>query len=90
MKSSSLYMEHMRRRASAHLPHDFARAVIEDSKRGWGEGLVSRMRLVAVTGVLCVATTVSVHWMQLQRAEEANLQAWATTAAEIQVLEESI
>jgi hypothetical protein len=48
------------------------------------------MRLVAVTGLLCVATTVSVHWMQLQRAEEANLQAWATTAAEIQVLEESI
>jgi hypothetical protein len=90
MKSSSLYMEHMRRRAGAQLPNDFARAVIEDSKRGWGEGIVSQLRLVAVTGMLCVATAVSVHWMQMQRAQEASLQAWTTTAAEIQVLEESI
>jgi hypothetical protein len=83
-------MEHMRRRASTHLPNDFARTVIEDSKRGWGEVVVGRMRLVAVTGMLCVATAVSVHWMQMQRAQEASLQAWATTAAKIQVLEESI
>jgi hypothetical protein len=90
MKTSSLYMEHMRRRARTHLPNDFARAVIEDSKRGWADGVVNRMRLVAVTGLLCVATAVSVHWMQLQRAQEANLQAWATTAAEMQLIEESI
>ncbi|HXN85611.1 MAG TPA: hypothetical protein VN867_06045 [Candidatus Binataceae bacterium] len=90
MKSSSLYMEHMRRRASTHLPNNFARLVIEDSKHGWAEGIVNQLRLVAVTGILCVATTVSVHWMQMQRAQQASLQAWAATAAKIQVLEETI
>jgi len=90
MKTSSLYMEHLRRRARTHLPNDFARIVIEDSRHGWAEGIVDRIRLIAVTGALCVITTMSIHWMQLQRAQEANRQAWVTTAAQIQVLEESI
>jgi hypothetical protein len=90
MKTSSLYMEHMRRRARTHLPANFARVVVEDSRQSWTEGIVNRMRLIGVTGVLCVVTVVSVHWMQLQRAQQENLQAWATAAAEVQVLEESI
>ena len=91
MKIESLYVEHQRNYARTQLPPDFARRVIEEARqRGGAAGLAFRLRLVAITGVLCVMAAMSMHWIQMQYTQEQNLQTWATTAQQIRVLEESI
>ena len=91
MKIETLYVEHQRRYARAQLPPDFARSVIEDARRNAGmAGLALRLRLIAITGALCVMGAVSMHWIEMQYTEQQNLQTWATTAEQIRVLEESI
>jgi hypothetical protein len=91
MKIESLYVEHQRRYARTQLPPDFAQRVIEEARRNAGvAGLAVRLRLVAITGALCVMAAVSMHWIQMQYTQEQNLQTWATTAEQIRVLEESI
>lgn len=91
MKTESLYVEHQRRYARTQLRPDFARSVIDDARRNAGRvALAVRLRLVAITGALCVVGAVSMHWMQMQYAEQQNVQAWTTTAEQIRVLEESI
>ena len=91
MKIETLYVEHQRRYARMQLPSDFARSVIEDARRNAGmAGLAVRLRLIAITGALCVMGAVSMHWIEMQYTEQQNLQTWATTAEQIRVLEESI
>ena len=91
MKIETLYVEHQRRYARTQLPPDFARSVIEDARRNAGmAGLAVRLRLIAITGALCVMGAVSMHWIEMQYTEQQNLQTWATTAEQIRVLEESI
>lgn len=91
MKIESLYVEHQRHYARTQLPPDFARRVIEEARQNAGvAGLAVRLRLVAITGALCVMAAVSMHWIQMQYTQEQNLQTWATTAEQIRVLEESI
>lgn len=91
MKIEQLYVEHQRRYARTQLPPDFAQRVIDDARRSAGIApLMVRLRLIAITGMLCVMTAVSMHWFQLQYTQEQNLQSWATTVEQIRVLEESI
>ena len=91
MKIESLYVEYQRRYARTQLPPDFARRVIEEARQNAGvAGLAVRLRLVAITGALCVMGAVSTHWIQMQYTQEQNLQTWTTTAEQIRVLEESI
>jgi len=91
MKIEQLFVEHQRRYARTQLPPDFARRVIDEARRGAGIApLMVRLRLIAITGVLCVIGAVSTHWMQMQYTEQQNVQAWTTTAEQIRVLEESI
>ena len=91
MKIESLYVEHQRRYARTQLPPDFAQRVIEEARRNAGvAGLAVRLRLIAITGALCVMAAVSMHWIQVQYTQQQNLQTWATTAEQIRVLEESI
>ena len=91
MKIESLYVEHQRRYARTQLPPDFAQRVIEEARRNVGvAGLAVRLRLIAITGALCVMAAVSMHWIQMQYTQQQNLQTWATTAEQIRVLEESI
>jgi hypothetical protein len=91
MKIESLYLEHQRRYARTQLPPDFAQRVIEEARRNAGvAGLAVRLRLIAITGALCVMAAVSMHWIQMQYTQQQNLQTWATTAEQIRVLEESI
>jgi hypothetical protein len=91
MKIESQFVEHQRRHARAQLPPDFARRVIEEARQNAGvAGLALRLRLVAITGVLCVMGAVSMHWIQMQYTQQQNLQTWTTTAEQIRVLEESI
>jgi len=91
MKIESLYIEHQRRYARTQLPPDFARRVIEEARQNAGvAGLAVRLRLIAITGALCVTAAVSMHWIQMQYTQQQNLQTWATTAEQIRVLEESI
>jgi hypothetical protein len=91
MKIESLYAEHQRRYARTQLPPDFAQRVIEEARRNAGvAGLAVRLRLIAITGALCVMAAVSMHWLQMQYTQQQNLQTWATTAEQIRVLEESI
>jgi hypothetical protein len=91
MKIESLYVEHQRRYARTQLPPDFAQRVIEEARRNAGvAGLAVRLRLIAITGALCVMAAVSMHWIQMQYTQQQNLQTWATTAEQIRVLEESI
>jgi len=75
MKIESLYVEHQRRYARTHLPPDFARSVIEEARRNAGvAGLAVRLRLIAITGALCVMGAISMHWLQMQHTEQQNLQ----------------
>jgi hypothetical protein len=91
MKIESLYIEHQRSHARSQLPPDFARRVIEEARQNAGAaGLAIRLRLIAITGALCVTAAISVHWIQTHYTQEQNLQTWATTAEQIRVLEESI
>jgi hypothetical protein len=91
MKIESLYLEHQRRYAGTLLPPDFARRVIEEARHNAGIApLAVRLRLIAITGALCVMGAVSTHWIQMQYAQQQNLQNWTTTAEQIRVLEESI
>jgi hypothetical protein len=91
MKIESQFVEHQRRYARTQLPSDFARRVIEEARQNAGAaGLTVRLRLVAITGALCVMAAMSMHWIQLQYTQQQNLQTWATTAEQIRVLEESI
>ena len=91
MKIETLFVEHQRRYARTQLPPDFARSVIEEARRNAGRvRLATRLRLVAITGALCVIGAVSTHWLQMQYTEQQNVQAWTTTAEQIRVLEESI
>jgi hypothetical protein len=91
MKIESLYVEHQRRYARTQLPADFAQRVIEEARQNaGGAGLAVRLRLIAITGALCVMAAVSMHWIQMQYTQQQNLQTWATTAEQIRVLEESI
>lgn len=91
MKIEALYVEHQRRYARAQLPPDFAQRVIDDARRNAGvASLAARLRLVAITGALCVMGAISLHWIDLQYTQQQNLQTWATTAEQIRVLEESI
>jgi hypothetical protein len=91
MKIESLYVEHQRRYAQTLLAPDFARNVIEEARQNAGvAGLALRLRLIAITGVLCVMAAVSTHWIQTEYAQQQNLQNWTTTAEQIRVLEESI
>ena len=91
MKIETLYVEHQRRHARTQLPPDFARRVIEDARSKTGvAGLAVQLRLMAITGTLCVMAAVSMHWVQVQYTQEQNLQTWATTVEQIRVLEESI
>jgi hypothetical protein len=91
MKIESLYVEHQRRYAGTQLPPDFARRVIEEARQNAGvAGLAIRLRLVAITGALCVMGAVSMHWIQTQYAQQQNLESWTTTAEQIRVIEESI
>ena len=91
MKIEQLFAEHQRSYARTQLPPDFARRVIDEARRNAGIApLAVRLRLIAITGVLCIIGAVSTHWMQTQYAEAQNVQAWTTTAEQIRVLEESI
>jgi hypothetical protein len=91
MKIESLYVEHQRRYARAQLPPNFARLVIDEARHNAGRAsLAVRLRLIAITGALCVTGAVSMHWFQMQHAQEQNLQNWTTTAEQIRVLEETI
>jgi hypothetical protein len=91
MKIETLFVEHQRRYARTQLPPDFARNVIDEARRNAGvAGLAVRLRLIAITGALCVMAAVSMHWFQMQYAEQRNLQSWATTVEQIRVLEETI
>ncbi len=91
MKIESLYVEHQRRYARTHLPPNFARLVIDEARQNAGRAsLAVRLRLVAITGALCVTGAVSMHWIQTQYVQQQNLQNWTTTAEQIRVLEESI
>ena len=92
MKIESLYVDHQRRYARTQLPPDFARRVIADARHQTAgvAGVAVRLRLMAITGALCVMGAVSMHWVQTQYTQEQNLQTWATTAEQIRVLEESI
>ena len=91
MKIESLYVEHQRRYARTQLPPDFARSVIAEARQNAGiTGLAVRLRLIAITGALCVMGAVSMHWFQMQYTQQQNLQNWTTTAEQIRVLEESI
>jgi hypothetical protein len=91
MKIETLYVEHQRRYARTQLPPDFARRVIEDARHHSGVASPGvRLRLMAITGTLCVMAAVSMHWVQVQYTQEQNLQTWATTVEQIRVLEESI
>jgi len=91
MKIETQFMEYQRRYARTQLAPDFARRVLDDARRNAGRaGIAVRLRLVAITGVLCVIGTMSMHWVQSAYAEQQNVQAWTTTAEQIRVLEESI
>jgi len=88
MKTSARYMELMRRQARGHLEPDFSRRVIEDAQN---RRLVrTRLRLVAITGAISMLTVISVHLLRNQLIQQRNLQTWEKTAAQIDVLEESI
>ena len=91
MKIESLYVEHQRRYARTQLPPDFAQRVIEEARRNAGIASLSvRLRLVAITGALCVMGAISMHWIQTQYAQQENLQSWTRTAEQIRVIEETI
>jgi hypothetical protein len=88
MKTSSRYMQHLQRQAGGRLPPDFARRVIEDAKRR--RYAFVQIKLMVITGALCVVTSVSVHWLKIQSAEKQSLAEWAQVTAQIQALEEAI
>lgn len=88
MKTSARYMELMRRQARRHLKTDFSRRVIEDSRNS--RAVSARLRLVAVTAAISMLTVISVHLIRNQFIQQRNLQTWQKTAAQIDMLEESI
>ena len=91
MKIETLYVERQRRYARTQLPPDFAQRVIEEAQQNAGIASLSvRLRLVAITGALCVMGAVSMHWLQIQYAQQQNLQNWTRTAEQIRVIEETI
>ena len=91
MKIESLYLEHQRRYARTLLPPDFALSVIEEARHNAGIATLSvRLRLVAITGALCVMGAISMHWIQTQYTQQENLQSWTRAAEQIRVIEETI
>jgi len=88
MKTSALYMELMRRRASENLPPAFPRQVLQRAIQRRAERV--RLQIAAVTALLCVATAVSIHHVRTTIAQRTSLAAWSETAAQARVLEESI
>jgi|HubBroStandDraft_6_1064221.scaffolds.fasta_scaffold1667232_1 hypothetical protein len=88
MKTSSRYMQHLQRQAGGRLPPDFARRVLEGAKRR--RHAYEQLRLMVITGVLCVVTTVSVHWVKTRSTENQNIAAWTQVTMQIQALEEAI
>jgi hypothetical protein len=88
MKTSARYMELMRRKARRRLDPNFSRRVIEDAQN---RRLVrARLRLVAITGAISMLTVISVHLIRNQFVQQQNLQSWEKTAAQIDVIEQSI
>jgi hypothetical protein len=88
MNTSKLYMEHMRHRARAHVPPNFARKVIQTAERRRHARV--QFRVAAITGAICVLTAISVHWVRTDLTQRRNLEVWNQTAAQVRVLEESI
>jgi hypothetical protein len=88
MKNSKLYMDQMRRRARTKLSRSFARGVINEAARQ--SHTRSQFRIAAITVLICILTTISVHWLRTRATEQNNLEAWNRTVAQIRVLEESI
>jgi len=88
MKTSSRYMQHLQRQAGSRLPSDFARRVVEDAKRR--RYAFGQLRLMVITGALCVVTTISVHWVTTKSTEKQNIAAWTQVTTQIQVFQEAI
>jgi hypothetical protein len=88
MKNSKLYMDQVRRRARTQLSPTFARDVINEAARQ--SHTRAQFRIAAITALICILTTISVHWLHTRVTEQKNLQAWNRTVAQIRVLEESI
>lgn len=88
MKTSARYMELMRRQARRHLKPNFCRRVIEDSRNS--RAVRARLRLVAITAAISMLTVISAHLIRNELVQQRNLQTWEKTAAQIDVLEESI
>ena len=88
MKTSSRYMQHLQRQAGGRLPPDFARRVVEDAKRRRHSS--GQLRLMVITGALCVVTTISVHWIATKSTEKQNIASWTQVSMQIQALEEAI
>jgi uncharacterized protein YaiE (UPF0345 family) len=81
-------MQQLQRQAGSRLPPDFARQVVEDAKRR--RYAFGQIRLMVITGALCVVTTVSVHWVKTQSTEKQNIAAWTQVTRQIQAFEEAI
>ena len=88
MKTSALYMQHMRRVVREYLPPTFSRQIVNRACRRRIERV--RLQIVAITALACIATAVFVHQVQTNIAQRTNLEAWNETAAQVRVLEESL
>jgi hypothetical protein len=88
MKTAVRYLDWARRRARRELPPDFARRVIEDARHR--RRSAAQMRLVAITGALCVIAAVATHLIGNRIVNQTNLAAWQDTAARTRIFEEAI
>ena len=89
MNQDSLYFHALRRQAAARLPADFVRRVMRESDR-LRNRRGNRIKLIAVTGVLCAAIAVTFHIAERNSVERQNLETWAREAAQAQALEVSL
>lgn len=88
MNPETNYLKEMRMRAGSHLTPGFATSVMRDAQARRRRS--QRNRLAAMTGALCVALVIAVHWMMTAQTNRKNLEMWSKAARQITVLEETI
>ena len=88
MKSDRLFFYKLQLEASRHLPPHFARQVIHKARHDCRR--VRERRVVAITGAICLALAVSLHWFIKTAADRDNLAQWDSTSAQIWSIESSL
>ncbi len=89
MNADPRLFQSLRQQAAVRLPPDFAQRVIREGERIRRQRS-GRIRVIAVTGVLCAALAVAIHIVNRRTAERDNLEKWSSVAQQAQVLEASL